>query len=185
MTKKIAAIIAAAAILFCSCALPAGGKSVDYGSFNGYYGKLEYEVDNGAGAVTERMYTLFSDEALTSSVGQKDVFFDAETGEMIKYNVTIGFDKVELWVNYTCGNGASYYSEIHFDENEVMTKGNWDNNYTDAEGIKTREVGEQNYYPDGKTIKDYHSEVYHEGELFETTDRQYSEDGKMTSETIS
>lgn len=157
--------------------------NTDMGSFEDYYSELAYEVTNEDGIVTEQMYFLDTDAEHTNTVGRKDVYYDPETGKMVKYTVSIGVGKISRIVNYAIGGNGDNYSEMFFDDDENLTSGKWDNNYTDTDGAKVREVGHQEYYTNGK-ISTYYGEVYRDGVLSEKVTREYNEDGVLTSETM-
>ncbi len=182
MFRKITALAAAALMMaaLSGCALQTL-KNSDYGEFEGYFSELSYEVTNDAGDVTEQMYILHTDEEHRDSVGKKDVYFD-DNGEMYKYNVTIGSDRVEEIVSFTKGEDSGFYSELHFDENEVMIKAVWDNSYISDDGESERDYGEREYFPDGKTVKREYTERYIGGKLIERITREYSESGDLTLE---
>lgn len=186
MSRKILAVLAALVIAcsFAGCATETQGENIDYGYFEGYYSQIAYEVRTDAGVLTEQMYFLCTDPEFADPVGKKNVYFD-ENGELNKYVVMIGPFKTELLITYAKGdNDSSVYSEIYYDENECMTNGKWDNYYKDPDGVVVRELGEQEFYSDGVTTKSFRLERYLDGELSETTVREYDEEGNMTSETI-
>lgn len=154
------------------------------GEFEGYYSQLNYEVYNDDGTVAEQMYYLCTDEDFTHIAGQKNVYFDSE-GNVKQYVVTMGMLNVEYVINYYVDEfGAIYYSKTYYDDEQKISKGEWDNTHTDPDGIKIREVGHQEYYSGGKTVKSFYLEEYHDGELHQKTTREYDETGAMTSETI-
>ena len=181
--KKLLIFLTALMLLLCACSVPAGSSKIDYGSFEGYYSTLAYEVHNEAGETTEQMFVLFTDESMQTSVGTKDVFFDTDSGNMTKYTVTIGIEDIEQLVTYTSGDGSSYYSEMHFSDGK-LARTTWDNSYSGENGSKIRSTGSEEYYTDGVTMKSHREELYRDGTLEQTTTREYSEDGTVTSETI-
>ncbi len=166
--KKILAAVSAALILLSGCSVPAGSKELDYGSFGDYRSALMYEVRTEDGDVTEQTYALFApdDEEKTSPVGKKDVSYDPESGDMVKYSVTIGLDDIEELVTYGVDDtGGEFYSEMYFD-GDYVTREVWENRYNDREtGEEIREVGERTYYPGTKDYKTVREEVYRDGEL--------------------
>ena len=168
-------------ILCCGCTVPADSKNIDYGSFDGYYSVLAYEVLGEGDKVVEQMYLLCTDEECTKAAGTKDVFFT--DGDMTKYTVAIGLDDPEQIVSYTSGDGTVYYTEMYFDGG-VLTRTVWDNSYPDENGDSLRSKGGEEYYSDGVTKKSYCEELYRGGQLETTTVREYSENGEMTSETV-
>lgn len=186
MNKKIFAAAAALVMLIslAGCAGSANTANTENGYFEGYYSGLAYEVKSGDGVITEQMYYLCSDPELSKVVGRKDVYYDEKTGEMNKYTVTIGTTKISQIVSYTNGDDASYYSEIIYDDNEKVSNGSWESNYINSDGVGVKELGHQEYYSGGNTVKSFHLEEYRDGELYQTTNREYDEAGNMTSETI-
>lgn len=187
MIKKIMTLLIALVLVFltgCKDKPAVSDEVTDYGYFEGYYSQLAHDVTNENGIVTNQLYFLCTDPEFKDPVGKKDVYFDGETGEMTRYTVTIGVLKVELIVSYTKGENASYYSEMHFDDDENIEYGSWENNYINNDGQQVRAVGEQTYYPGGWAVKTFRQEEYRDGELYETVTREYDEDGNMTSENI-
>ena len=194
MSKKICAVLAVLLILCslsgCAAATAQSGKldgsdSTDYGYVEGYYSQLAYEVKNDNGDVTEQMYFLCTDAEFEDPVGKKSVYFD-DKGKMNKYTITMGVLQTEWIINYVEGdNGSSYFSEMHYGEDEKLLNGKFDNNYTNADGVLIREVGEQEYYEGSAVMKRFFLEEYRDGSLYQTTERLYDEAGKMTSESIS
>ena len=163
---------------------PAISDDIDYGYVEGYYSELAHEVTTRDGIIIEQMYFLCTDPELENAVGKKDVYFDSETGKMNRYVVTIGVFNIEKIFTYNEGESVKYYSEMYFDEDQNMTLGVFDNSETISDGTVVRSTGEQTYYPGSSVMKTFHMEEYHDGELFQTTDREYDEDGKMTAEVI-
>lgn len=180
--KKLIIAMMALMLLLCACSVPTSGK-IDYGSFEGYYSMLAYEVRGDDGVVTEQMYVLCTDKDFENPAGKKDVFFDADSGEMSKYTVTIGVDEISEIVSYTSGEGSSYYSEMYF-EGGAIARTVWDNSYPDENGVLLRSKGEQTYYTDGVSVKTFVEEAYRDGVLETTTTREYAEDGSVKSETV-
>lgn len=179
--KKLIIILSALTLLLCACSVPAGSTKVDYGSYEGYYSSLAYEVKGDDGDLMEELYVLYSDEEMEQAVGTKDVFF--ESGNMIRYTVAIGVESPERLVTYSAGEGSSYYSEMYF-EDGVLSRTVWDNSYPDEKGGSVRSTGTEEYYSDGKTVKSSREELYRGGELESTTTREYSEDGTVKSEKV-
>lgn len=154
----------------------------EYGAYEDLFPKLTYEVKTQDGKITEQMYGLYRDEELTTLVGMKDVYFSEETGKMNQYIVTIGLIILEKTVTFKEDNkGNTFLSEMHYSSDGVVAKGNSENNYVDAEGVKIREVAQQEYYSDGASVKKLKVEVYRDGELASTTVQTFDEQGNVTS----
>ena len=179
--KKLIIIIFALMLLLCACSVPAGSTNIDYGSFDGYYSDLAYEVVGDDDAVTEKLFVLYSDKEMEHAVGMKDVFFDG--GDMTRYTVSIGIDDTEQFVTYTSSEDSSYYSVMYF-EGGVLTRTEWESEYLDENGDDIRSEGYEEYYSDGRTAKTSREEIYRKGKLESTTTREYAEDGELTSETV-
>ncbi len=194
MSGKILSVILAAVCLafsLCGCGdknkLPTPEEPVAgtaAGEFEGYYSQLNYEVYNDDGTVAEQMYYLCTDEDYVHIAGQKNVYF-GEDGRVQRYVVTMGMLNIEYVINYfSDDNGGEYLTKIYYNDETVVEKGEWDNNYTTPDGVKIHETGYQEYYSDGKTVKTFYLEEYSDGELIRTTSREYDEEGNMTSETV-
>ncbi len=158
-------------------------EAVDHGYVEGYYSELAYETQTD-GTTTELIYLLCTDEELTNAVGKKVVNFDTE-GNMIKYTITLGVYKVEQLITFVqSSESSSYYSDIVFNENELMVHASWENiNINPENGDVVKSVGTQEYFEDG-TVKTYHEEIYTNDVLTQTIDREYNEAGELVSETI-
>ena len=179
--KKLIIILSALTLLLCGCSVPAGSSKVDYGSFEGYYSNLAYEVKNEDDSVAEQFYVLYSDEEMEHAVGTKDVFF--EDDRLMRYSVTIGVKDVEQLVTYNAGEDSSYYSVMYFEDGK-LTRTEWENEYSDENGDSMRSTGYEIYHPDGRTVKTFREELSRNGEIDTVTTRERAEDGTVTSETI-
>lgn len=175
---------------FASCGKPAESEAgsdrvAEEGAFEDLYSKLIYEVKDQNGVITEQMYGLYRDEALSVAVGSKDVYFNAETGKVSQYVATIGLVSTERTVTFREDlNGSTYMTEIRYSSDGTATSANSQNNYTDSEGVKIKEIANQEYWSDGVTVKNLKIELYRDGELESTTIRKYDESGAMTSEEV-
>lgn len=188
--KKFLMIGLAILLIFCGvCGCADNEAAVDspsageYGAYEDLFPKLTYEVKGQDGKVTEQMYTLYRDEEFKTIVGMKDVYFSEETGKMNQYIVTIGLIVVEKTVTFREDDkGNTFLTEIHYDSSGAATRGNSENNYVDDEGVKIREVAEQEYYEDGVTVKKLEVETYRDGELSSTMVQNFDEEGKLITE---
>lgn len=179
--KKLIIILSALTLLLCGCSVPAGSSKIDYGSFEGYYSNLAYEVKGEDGTVSEQFYVLYSDKEMEHAAGTKDVFFDGD--RLLRYSVTIGVVDIEQLVTYNEGEDSSYYSVMYFG-NGKLTRTEWENKYPDENGYSMRSTGYEIYHPDGRTVKTFREELSRNGELEAITTREYAEDGTVTSETV-
>lgn len=175
--------------LSCLCGCADDNAAVDspsageYGAYEDFFPKLTYEVKNQDGKITEQMYGLYRDEEFKTVVGMKDVYFSEETGKMNQYIVTLGLIVLEKTVTFReDNNGNTFLTEMLYNSDGIVTKGNSENNYVNADGVKIREVAQQEYHTDGISVKKLKVEVYRDGELASTTVQTFDEDGNLTSE---
>ena len=178
MSRKIIAA-AAALILLSGCSKAVNGGKLDYGYVEGYFSELAYEVRTEDGTVTERMYVLGDEKDFTEPIGRKDVYFDADTGEMTDYTVNIGEDDdPELVISFKQGNGSSYYTEVHYAEDGRISSVNWENYFPNEDGETVHQTGEETYYP-GSNIKKTFTDMYYlDGELIDSQNITYDAEGK-------
>lgn len=185
--KIVNRILCIAFVLILSLGLVACDKNkidetVDHGYVEGYYSELAYETQTD-GTTTELIYVLCTDEELTDAIGKKVVNFDLD-GNMTKYTITIGVNKIEQLTTFTQSETSSFFSDIVFDDNEKMAYASWENITTDPEnGNIIKSTGSQEYFENG-SVKTYHEEQYTNDALTQTVDREYSEAGELISETI-
>lgn len=182
--RKIGIFIAAVTMILCGCSAEAGLGGMDYGSYKDYESELAYEVKSEDGQISEQMYYLFRGEYDENTVpnGTKDVFFDENGKEVVKYTVTIGTDTIDELVTYATGNDETvYYSEMYFDDGE-LARAVWDNQFLGENGKKIRQKGEETYYPESGIKKHFIMETYIDGELNSTSEKDYNENGEVISE---
>ena len=174
------ALALTAALSLVACKKNKIDEAVDYGYVEGYYSELAYETKSD-GSTTEFIYLLCTDEELTNAVGKKVVNFDMQ-GNMTGYTITIGVKKIERLISYSCGENASYYSDITFDKDEKMTVASWENVETNTEtGVTTKNIGVQEFYENGK-VKTETVEIYTNDKLDSKTVKEYNEEGELVSE---
>ena len=188
MIKKILIFLMALSVIISlsacgeeTVAKRAGAVSLDGSEYDGYYSQLAYEVKTGE-AVSEQMYYLFEHEGDEQAVGKKNLYYDAETGDLERYTVSLGKDYCEKVIDYRRGYTSTTYSELFYDADGNLTRAIWENTVDGDDGAFYRDAGEQTFYEGSSNVKTFTQDRFKDGEKYETVTREYDEEGNITSE---
>lgn len=155
-------------------------------ALEGYYLRLANEISDN-GSVINRNYIVCQDEELTQAVGTLAATYD-ENGELEHYEAVIGVLSIEKLISYSVGDNGTFYTETSYDENGANDSSSWENIVTDPNtGITTEYIGTLSYYSSGIDHEFYEEQYITDGTeryLSCVTEREYSEDGSLASETV-